>query len=97
MNFWRKLVGGASAAPGATDGIFLYVQCDHCGDKVRLRVHKAHDLNRTDDGYVWHKTIVDNRCFRPLPTVVHFDQQYQVVNQEIQGGRYISEATYRTR
>jgi hypothetical protein len=94
MNFFKKLLGGASRHAGDPDGIYFYVKCEHCGEKVRLRVHKAHDLNRTDDGYVWHKTIVDSRCFRPMPTVVHLDAQFNVTNQEIQGGHYISEEEF---
>jgi hypothetical protein len=94
MNFLRKLFGGDSRSQADADGIYFYVQCDRCGEKVRLRAHKVHDLNRTDDGFVWHKTIVDSRCFRPMPTVVHLDFHYHVINQEIQGGRYISEAEY---
>lgn len=93
MSFLKKLFGGdgSKRSAGADDqGFFLYVQCDQCGAKVRLRVHKQHELNYTDDGYVWVKTIIDSRCFRPMPTVVHFDHSYNVVSSELEGGRYIS-------
>ncbi len=93
MSFLRKLFGGGeSSRPGGADdeGFFLYVQCDQCGAKVRLRVHKQHELNYTDDGFVWVKTIIDNRCFRPMQTVVHFDRGYNMVSYELEGGRYIS-------
>jgi hypothetical protein len=98
MNFLKRLFGGGEpgqAAGQSDDGFFLYVQCNRCGDRVRLRIHKSHDLNRTDEGFTWHKTIIDNRCFRPITTVVNFDSNYQVVEQEIEGGRYISEAEFR--
>lgn len=81
---------------GDPEGFFFYVQCDNCGKAVRLRINKQWDLNRSDLGYVWHKTIVDSRCFRPMPTVVHFDSRYNVARAEIQGGHVISMAEYET-
>lgn len=97
MSFLKKLFGGddSNRSSGSDDqGFFLYVQCDNCAAKVRLRVHKQHDLNNTDDGYVWVKTIIDSRCFRPMHTVVHFDRSYHMVSHELEGGRYISREEY---
>jgi hypothetical protein len=97
MSFLKKLFGGDDSSRSSREddqGFFLYVQCDHCGAKVRLRVHKQHDLNYSDEGYVWVKTIVDSRCFRPMHTVVHFDSKYRVTGSELEGGRYISREEY---
>jgi hypothetical protein len=97
MSFLKKLFGGddSNRSTGADDqGFFLYVQCDNCGAKVRLRVHKQHDLNITDDGYLWVKTIIDSRCFRPMQTEVHFDGSYRMTDYELEGGRYISREEY---
>lgn len=95
MSFLRKLFGGGESKPTADkEGFFVYVQCDHCGKQLRLRVQKQHDLNREDGGYVWHKTIVDSRCFRQMPAVVHFDGAYDIVSAEIDGGRFISQAEF---
>jgi hypothetical protein len=97
MGFLKKLFGGgdsSSSGRGDSDGFFLYVQCDHCQKKVRLRLNKRYDLNHTGDGYVWHKTIVDSRCFRPMAAVVHFDARLNPSKQEIEGGRFISRAEF---
>jgi hypothetical protein len=96
VGFLRRLFGGQAggASPAGDDGFFVYVQCERCGAAVRLRIHKQHDLNRTDDGYSWHKTVVDSRCFRPMPTVAFFDGSYQMTGNEIQGGHYISREQY---
>lgn len=99
MGFLKKIFGqsgrdGPDKPYVDTQGIYLYVQCDNCGAPVRLRADKQHDLMNEDGGFVWHKTIVDNRCFRPMPTVVRFDGNYNVVEQEITGGRYITEEAY---
>jgi hypothetical protein len=95
MNFLKRLFGPGEKAAVDADGIYFYVRCDHCDSKVRLRVHKTHDLNATDEGYVWHKTIIDNRCFRPIPTVVHLDSHYNPTYHEIKGGHYITAEEYR--
>jgi hypothetical protein len=97
MGFLGKLFGGGktgSKGDSDPDGFFLYVQCDNCGKGVRLRVDRQHDLNLTDEGYVWHKTIVDSKCFRPMPTVVHFDGNYNMTHFEIEGGHYIGKEEY---
>jgi len=75
-------------------GIYLYVECDRCGAQVRVRADKKYDLNRTEDGFTWHKTIVDSKCFQQIPTVVHFDRNYNVVDSEIEGGHYITKEAY---
>jgi hypothetical protein len=97
MSFLKKLFGdsGSKRSSGSDDqGFFLYVQCDNCGSKVRLRVHKQNDLNQADGGYVWMKTIIDNKCFRPMHTVVHFDKNYRMTDSELGGGRFISLEEY---
>lgn len=100
MGFLKKLLGGNERKdrPEKTysdlQGVYLYVQCDHCGTPIRLRADKQYDLIDEEGGYAWHKTIVDNRCFRPMPTVVYFDQSYEMVSNEINGGHYITAAEY---
>ena len=95
MGFLKKLFGGEQKGEYRDrQGIYLYVECDRCGDRLRLRVDKKYDLNRDESGYVWRKTIVDNKCFRPMETTIHFDRNYAVVEQEIEGGHYIARETF---
>lgn len=96
MSFLKRIFGGDKDR-GYVDkeGLYFFFRCDHCGSKVQVRADKQHDLNRDGDGYVWHKTIVDSECFRHIPVVVHLDSNYQVTSQEIEGGRFISEAEYK--
>jgi hypothetical protein len=100
MGFLKKLFGGSNApqqkatANADPQGVYFYVQCDRCGAPVRLRADKQHDLLNEDSGYTWHKTIVDNRCFRPMPTVVTLNADYEVVSHEITGGHYITREEY---
>lgn len=96
MGFLRRLFGSDKKknSQGDAQGLYFFVQCDHCGARVRVRADKQYDLNRTDDGFVWHKTIVDSKCFRQIPTEVHLDGDYNVVSAKIEGGHYITREEY---
>ena len=94
MGFLRRLLGGKKEEGGDPQGLYFYVQCDNCGAKVRVRADKQYDLNRTDEGFVWHKTIVDSKCFRQISTVVYLNQNYEVVSSEIDGGHYITKEEF---
>lgn len=95
MGFLKKLFGGEQKPYEDKQGIYLYVVCDRCDSRLRVRIDKQYDLNRESSGYVWHKTLMDSKCFRQMPTVVRFDSNYEVVEAEIEGGRYLSEAEYK--
>lgn len=102
MGFLKKLLGGEQplSQGGSTgsnpdpQGVYFYVQCDRCGAPVRLRADKQYDLINEGGNYVWHKTIVDSRCFRPMPTVVTLNAGYEMVAHEIAGGHYITKEEY---
>jgi len=100
MGFLKKLFGGSARdgrlpkAEADTQGVYFYVQCDRCGTPVRLRADKQYDLINEGTGYVWHKTIVDSRCFQRMPTVVYLNNAYEMVSQEITGGHYITQDEY---
>jgi hypothetical protein len=96
MGFLKKLFGGGDDKKEYVDkqGVYFYVQCNNCGKVTRLRADKQYDLSNDGDGYTWHKTIVDNKCFRPMNTVVTLDKNYNVVNADIDGGRYLTEEEF---
>ena len=95
MGILKRIFGSGQEKPYVDkQGLYFYVQCDNCGAKVRLRADKQHDLNQLADGHVWHKTVVDNRCFRQIPIVIHLDPDYAVNSQEIDGGRFITKDEY---
>ncbi len=96
MGFLKRLFGSEKSEKLYVDknGIYFYAQCNNCGSTVRVRADKQHDLNREGDTFVWHKTIVDSKCFRRMEAVVHLDGRYQVTNQEISDGRFLTQAEY---
>lgn len=95
MGFLRRLLGGDKKGSQVdTQGVYFFVRCNHCGARIRLRADKQYDINRSEDGYVWHKTIVDSKCFRQMPAVVHLDSNYEVISAEISGGEFITREAY---
>ena len=95
MGFLKRLFGGGEPEKYVDkQGIYFYVECGNCGARVKVRADKQHDLQNTGSGYEWHKTIVDNRCFRRISTVVQLDTNYNMVSHEISGGRYMTEEEY---
>jgi hypothetical protein len=98
MGFLKKLFGSKKEPAKYVDkrGVYFYVRCDNCGTITRVRADKEYDLIRDDNGFVWHKSIVDNRCFRPMVTVVQLDGNYQPTSEEISGGSFVSEKDYDT-
>ena len=96
MGFFKRLFGGEKSEKPYVDkqGIYFFVQCDKCGSRVRLRADKEYDLQRVDDGFVWNKTVVDSKCFRRMPAVVHLDASHRVTSQEIEGGRFLTQDEY---
>lgn len=97
MGFLKRLFGGGDKKSKKyvdTRGVYFYVRCQNCQSISRLRADKEYDLIREGDGFVWHKTIVDSRCFRQLPAVVTLDRAYQIVSTDITGGEFVTEADY---
>ena len=96
MNLIKRLFGSGSPKPYVDEnGIYVYVHNTRCDSYVRLRIDRRHDLNRTDDGFVWHKTIVDAKCFNQMRAVITFDAKYNVVKREISSpGAFVDQDTY---
>lgn len=102
MGFLRRLFGGQNDAQKQHSaemltyvegtGIFIHPECGTCKRRMRLRIDKERDLENDGAGYTWHKTLVcnNNRCFRRMPTVVHFDSKFNVATYELEKGRYLT-------
>ena len=96
MGLLKKLFGGGEPKPYVDKhGLYFYVVCDNCQTAVKVRADKLRDLNHNEDGYIWHKTIVDSQCFHPMHAVVQLDHDYKVISEEIENGRFITEADYK--
>ena len=97
MGFLKRLFGGGgkSNAPVDKNGVYMYFRSPKAADAVtKVRADKQHDLNRTDNGFVWHKTIVDSKYFSRIQAIVYFDGNYQVSNSDLTGGEMITAEEY---
>lgn len=96
MSFLSKLFGSKEGR-GDPDGLYFYVQCDRCGEKLRIRADKRHDLIQDHEKgtYAWHKEIMDGRCFQLMYAHVILDQGFSIREQSIEGqGHFISREEY---
>lgn len=100
----RALFGGSgpptSGDSAGSNAFWLYVQCSHCGEKIRVRVSREHDLSADFEGgempssYYTHKEIIGRDCFRRIKVDLYFDGRRQQTEQKIEGGRFITREEY---
>ena len=95
----KRLLGGGSAE-SHDDGIYVYVRCHRCGDRVRVRLNPQADLQQEFgeqqgvSGYAVRKMVVDQRCFRPIEVTMRFDNARREVARDIQGGAFLTREEY---
>jgi hypothetical protein len=76
--------------------LWLYVRCNQCGAKIRVRISLANDLSMDDDGrYVLRKEIMDSQCFQLLHAELNFDERRRLVSRELSGGEFITAEEWR--
>jgi hypothetical protein len=102
MSFLQRLFGGLFGPARPQDGaganaFFMYVRCSACGEAIRVRINREHDLSAEYEGesdvasgYLVHKEIVGRNCFRRIGLDLSFDSQRRQVDQRITGGSIIS-------
>ena len=81
-------------------GYWIYVRCNHCGEKLKTRVNLYNDLsiNYAESNvqtYICRKTIVGREgCFQRIEIKLYFDSRRKLKDQEISGGTFIEEGEY---
>lgn len=105
MSIFKKLFAGllgSGKKPESAGGnaLWLYVQCDRCGEKIRVRVNREHDLSSEYDAndqvssYFTHKEIIGQNCFNRIQVDLTFDSRRRLTEQHIQGGTFITAEAY---
>jgi len=81
MNFLQKIAKFLTANPQSTPAYWLYVECDRCGEKIKVRVNLHSDLSirygesGDEDSYFCRKMIIGvQRCFQPIEVEMTFDR-----------------------
>ncbi len=93
-----KLLGGGGAP--ADRGLYYYVRCDKCGEKIRFRVDPRWDLAPSyEDGdqassFSVTKHIVGQKCFRPIEVSLTFDRNRKESGRLATGGQLITAEEY---
>lgn len=80
---------------------WVYVLCNRCNEKLRTTVNLSNDLSirygesDADDTYFTRKTIIGrDLCFQPIEVELTFDRKRNLIDRQIQGGRFITEEEY---
>jgi hypothetical protein len=81
--------------------LWIYVRCRRCEEAIRIRADRRYDLvsemrdpGETGPAYIMHKDIVGTRCFQRIAVDIAFDHRQQIVQQQISGGQFLTEAEY---
>ena len=93
----RDRLKGLFGAEQADEALHFYVECDRCGARLHIRVHKQFDIMPDFEGkaaYFFRKEMMDDRCFQLMYATVWLDENYNVVDAEVQGGHFISREEY---
>ena len=102
MSFLKDLFSRFTAGgPKDAHLYWVYVQCDRCQEKIRFHVDMRNDLSiqygesEKEDVYFTRKRVIGRQgCFQAIDVELTFDRDRRLVNQQITGGRFISEETY---
>jgi hypothetical protein len=102
MNWFKRLFASARRSRQADTALWLYVCCSRCGEAIQVRVDRRYDLasewrdpGEPGPAYSMHKDIVGDRCFQRISVEAGFDTSFQIVEQRIRGGTFLTEEAYR--
>jgi len=103
MSILKKLSKILSSPPPQTDrAMYLYVQCNKCGEKLRARVDVWNELTPEYDGksdnaisYHCRKVLIGGKmCYQPIELRLKFDENHKLIEKTIMGGKYIDQAEF---
>ncbi len=100
MSFLKNLGKIFSSPAGRSDrALYLYVQCNRCGEKLRTRVDTYNELTPDYDGksddpssYFCRKVLIgEKQCYQPIELRLKFDRNHKLIQQDITGGKFINQ------
>ncbi|MEW6405421.1 MAG: hypothetical protein AB1649_26820 [Chloroflexota bacterium] len=92
MGFLQKLFSGP-ARPSSNLYNFS-VKCNRCGETIEGRINLANDLSADYEGdreilHVRKVLMGGGRCFQQIEVQMKFDTNRQLIEKEIQGGKFV--------
>ncbi len=103
MGIFKKIGKILSPPPTSREqGLYLYVQCSKCGEKLHTRIDLQHDLtpeysNSSDltVSYFCRKELIGEKlCYQPIELQLKFDLNRRLTDQSISGGKFIDQAEF---
>lgn len=93
--FAQKLFG-KGFSEHSSDGFFLNVRCNNCGEEFNLFINKSWDLmqNFKEDGsagYSLRKEIIGVGCKNRIQVKMEFDGSRNLLAKKIENGEFIEE------
>ena len=94
--FFSRLFGSKNQEVKDRNGYYFYVRCKKCGAPVRIRASKTSDFERDYDTgeLTLRKEIMDGGCFSLMYATIKVNAAYQVVEQSVEGGEFITWEEY---
>jgi len=96
--FFKKILGRREE--DSTGLLWIYTQCDRCGEKFKTIIRKYNDLTPTykDDGpaYLLRKELIGVNCPHRINLKLEFDKNYRQISEEIEGGHFITQDEYQS-
>lgn len=113
MGFLSKLFSGLAkpkargqqgyTTPDGKYGIWIYLQCDKCGEKIPVRLRTTSELQRREGPekdlgpgtFFVQKTVVGSQCYQRIDATVEFDARYNVIDSTVTNGKLITYQAYK--
>ncbi|HEX5415692.1 MAG TPA: hypothetical protein VFZ25_08490 [Chloroflexota bacterium] len=91
----RVGIGGGPKETGDR-GVYYYIRCNKCKEKIRVRVDPYWDLSPEFEGsgFSVTKHVIGQKCFRTIEVSLTFDDKRQETERSISGGTFITVAEY---
>jgi DNA-directed RNA polymerase subunit N (RpoN/RPB10) len=92
--------GGNSGVESDGRAIYFYVQCNSCGEKIRVRIDTYNELaqefddNDKESGWTLDKDVMGNKCFKMMHLHADFDRNKKLVDKAIDKGSLITKEAY---
>ena len=91
-----KKLFGETPSVQSSEGFFLNVRCNSCGEVFNLFINKSTDLAQNFDErggvtYSLNKEIIGSRCRNLIYVKMEFDRGKTLVSRDIENGEFIEE------
>jgi hypothetical protein len=103
MNLLRRLASlfsGGGAPRADKRYLTIYVLSRRCNEPISGQVDLLNELSRAEEGnYAYYTrkvlhTTGEHRCFSQVEIQLYFNQDKQVVEHEVEGGRWLTSEEY---